>query len=81
MKCHFSLPPRLLLAAMLGIAIGPFSGHAIGLGTAQVRSGIGQPLRVKVPVLADASEAVGGEECFRLVQRPRKAPGGNCGIA
>lgn len=76
MKSYCSLPPRPLLAAMLGIAIWSFSlsGHAIGLGAAQVSSGIGQPLRVKVPVLADASEAVGGEECFRLVQ-PRHSEG------
>ena len=68
------LAPRLLAAALLGMGIGSFSlsGHALGLGPAQVRSGIGQPLRVKVPVLADSSEMAGGEECFRLVQGPHQ---------
>lgn len=67
--------PRLLAAALLGMGIGSFSlsGHALGLGPAQVRSGIGQPLRVKVPVLADSSEMAGGEECFRLVQGPHQS--------
>ena len=68
------LAPRLLAAALLGMGIGSFSlsGHALGLGPAQVRSGIGQPLRVKVPILADSSEMAGREECFRLVQGPHQ---------
>lgn len=68
----FSLQRRVLAAALLGIGIGSFSlpGYTIGLGAAQVRSGIGQPLRVKVPVRADMSELTGGAACFRLVQSP-----------
>lgn len=69
------LAPRLLAVSLLGMGIGSFSpsGHALGLGPAQVRSGIGQPLRVKVPILADSSEMAGGEECFRLVQGPHQS--------
>ncbi|MEO6147745.1 MAG: hypothetical protein ABIT70_12010 [Sulfuriferula sp.] len=68
----FFLQRRVLAAALLGIGIGSFSlpGYTIGLGAAQVRSGIGQPLRVKVPVRADMSELTGGAACFRLVQSP-----------
>lgn len=68
------LAPRLLAASLLGMGIGSFSpfGHALGLGPAQVRSGIGQPLRVKVPILADSSEMAGEEECIRLVQGPHQ---------
>ncbi|MHB1246854.1 MAG: type IV pilus assembly protein FimV [Sulfuriferula sp.] len=68
----FPLQRHVLAAALLGIGIGSFSlpGLAIGLGAAQVRSGIGQPLQVKVPVRADASEITNGAACFRLVQSP-----------
>ncbi len=68
----FFLQRRVLAAALLGIGIGSFSlpGHTIGLGAAQVRSGIGQPLRVKVPVRANMSELTGGAACFRLMQSP-----------
>lgn len=68
----FFLQRSVLAAALLGIGIGSFSlpGHTMGLGAAQVRSGIGQPLQVKVPVRADASEITNGAACFRLVQSP-----------
>ncbi|MHB1173771.1 MAG: type IV pilus assembly protein FimV [Sulfuriferula sp.] len=68
----FFLQRSVLAAALLGIGIGSFSlpGHTMGLGAAQVRSGIGQPLQVKVPVRADASEITDGTACFRLVQSP-----------
>ncbi|MES2405998.1 MAG: hypothetical protein V4528_01590 [Pseudomonadota bacterium] len=68
----FFLQRSVLAAALLGIGIGSFSlpGYTMGLGAAQVRSGIGQPLQVKVPVRADASEIADGTACFRLVQSP-----------
>ena len=61
----------LLLLPLTAVA---GAAQAIGLGEITQQSGLGQPLRIVVPIIAGAGEEISGE-CFRLAPTQRSADG------
>lgn len=49
----------LFLAAVATLVVAPLPAEAFGLGEAELRSYLGQPLRIRVPVIADSVDEVG----------------------
>ena len=61
-----------LLSALVGIGLLSLdTAQAMGLDEIAQQSGLGEPLRLVIPVLTNAADEVGGEdlagECFKLV--------------
>ena len=54
------------LAVASWFAVVPATASALGLGEISEKSGLGQPLRVVVPIIAAVGETLAGE-CFRLL--------------
>ena len=62
---HHPRMPALRSIVLVVLAVWGTSGHTAGLGSIRVQSGLGQPLRVTIPLTSDDGNEDVGSHCIK----------------